>query len=260
MKYCIISLFLMLSLSSLAQEAKPIVVQNLYFPKPGKEEEVYQWRLHASAVRKNLGLPEGRVLKKLSGDALYYVIWECDYPSLMAREADVKALDQSEEFKNVQAHMSTLIQKFERNVWEVQAAPDEIQIRQKRVASNEAIAAHDAAGISNHWSRDILVLTSRNRQNVGKQQNADAFAKEFKAKQELVYIRTPEKIVVFSAAGMASETGTWVGRWQTGAERVEVTGTYYAKWIKSETQWLIRAEIYTPLTCRGDSYCRTFVK
>lgn len=263
MKTLIYALFLLTSISAFSQELKPIVVQNLYFPKPGKEEEVFQWRLHASEVRAKLGLPAGRVFRKISGDVTYYIVWECEYPSLAAREADVKALDQSTEFTKVQEHMGTLIQKFERNVWEVsdlKAGADEQQIRDNRLASNAGIKAHDTAAIAKHWTSDITVVTSRNAQNIGKQKNAEAFANEFKTRDSIVYIRTPSKVEVFLQAGMASETGTWVGKWKNGKENVVVTGSYYAKWIRSKTSWLIRAEVYTPLTCRGDSYCKGFVK
>jgi len=258
---CII--FLAIAFPVLAQEVKPIVVQNIYYPKPGKEDEVYQWRLHASDVRAQLGLPYGRVLKKLSGDATYFVVWECDYSSLAAREADVKALDQSPEFTKVQEHMGTLIQKFERNIWEVKEltpTADELQIRNNRLASNTAIKAHDTVGIAKHWTSDITVVTSRNAQNIGKKQNSEAFANEFKSKDSVVYIRTPSKVEVFFQAGMASESGTWIGKWKNGNESIVVTGNYYAKWIRSGTQWLIRSEVYTPLTCKGDSYCKSFVK
>ena len=105
--------------SSGAQETKAILVQNHYYPKPGKEDEVYKWRLHASAVRDSLGLPKGRVLKKLTGNGGPYVIWECEYASLDAREKDVTRIDQLSEFKKVQEHMGTLIEKFERYVWEI---------------------------------------------------------------------------------------------------------------------------------------------
>jgi hypothetical protein len=102
-----------------AQSQKSILVQNCYYPKDGKTEEVYQWRLHASEVRVKLGLPKGRVLKKISGNAGPYVLWICEYPSLAAREKDISLIDKSEAFKKVQAHMETLIEKFERFVWEI---------------------------------------------------------------------------------------------------------------------------------------------
>lgn len=120
----LLPIFLLVSLSivsinSMAQVNDTILVQNLYFPKLGKEEEVYTWRLHASEVRAKLGLPKGRVLKKLSGTGGPSVIWECAYPSLEAREKDVTVLDKSDEFKQVQAHMSTLLDKFERSVFTI---------------------------------------------------------------------------------------------------------------------------------------------
>ncbi len=36
-----------------------LVVQNYCYAKPGKVDEVYQWRLHASEVRARLGLARG---------------------------------------------------------------------------------------------------------------------------------------------------------------------------------------------------------
>lgn len=99
--------------------SKPILIQNHYYPKQGKEKEVYEWRLHASEVREKLGLPKGRVLKRISGEHQPFIIWECEYPSLEAREKDIKELDKSKEFKQVQEHMASLLEKFERSVWEI---------------------------------------------------------------------------------------------------------------------------------------------
>jgi hypothetical protein len=98
---------------------KHILVQNHYFPKPGKEEEVYEWRLHASEVRVKLGRAKGRVLKKLKGTNAPHVIWECEYPSMEACKESTSSLKQSAEFKKVQEHMRTLISRFERSVWEI---------------------------------------------------------------------------------------------------------------------------------------------
>ncbi|MEA1787430.1 hypothetical protein U1E44_15115 [Arenibacter sp. GZD96] len=100
--------------------ATKIVVQNLYYPKPGLETEVFQWRLHASAVRAKLQLPVGRVLQRIDTvDGQPYVIWECEYPNLDARAADVEKIGESKEFEEVQQHMGTLLAKFERSVWYV---------------------------------------------------------------------------------------------------------------------------------------------
>ncbi|HMG92078.1 MAG TPA: hypothetical protein VK589_18605 [Chryseolinea sp.] len=124
MKFAVVVFMLVLSTIGYLQQSKPIVVQNAYFPKAGKEKEVYEWRLHASDVREKLGLPKGRVLRRISvpttiGSNGSYVIWECEYSSMEERQRDVEKLDQSEEFKKVQEHMTTLLDKFERTVWEV---------------------------------------------------------------------------------------------------------------------------------------------
>lgn len=106
-------------------EPGAIIVRNEYWAKPGLEDEVYAHRLHASAVRARLGLATGRVLRRL-GDAEDRpdVVWECEYSSLEAREADISALHASGEFKPVMEKMGTLIDRFERSVWRV-ASGDE---------------------------------------------------------------------------------------------------------------------------------------
>jgi hypothetical protein len=95
----------------------PIIIQNMYWAKPGKADDVYSWRLHASDVRVKLGLPRGRVLRR-KGDSttLPDVIWECEYPNADARSSDVATTSHSPEFKEVEAHMDTLIRQFDRIV------------------------------------------------------------------------------------------------------------------------------------------------
>jgi len=105
---------------------KALVVQNFYYALPGKADEVYLWRVHASEVRARLGLAVGRVLRRTpasGNDAkdaeLPDVVWECEYPSLEARAADLARLDASREFDSVEAHMRTLIRRFRRAVFTV---------------------------------------------------------------------------------------------------------------------------------------------
>ena len=110
-----------------------IVVQNYYYALPGKAEEVYEWRLHASEVRARLGLPKGRVLRRVAQPAattqqtgmkpdslnLPDVIWECEYSSIAERNSDVERLGRSPEFEQVEKHMDTLIRHFERAIFEL---------------------------------------------------------------------------------------------------------------------------------------------
>ena len=98
-----------------------IVVENYYYAKAGKADEVYQWRMHASDVRVRLGFARGRVLRRIvSSDQtgqskeLPDVVWQCEYPSIEARQAEADAIATKPEFEEVQKHMSTLIRRFER--------------------------------------------------------------------------------------------------------------------------------------------------
>lgn len=108
----------------IAHADEAIVVQNHYYPKPGLEREVLRTRLEASAVRRELGLEVGRVLLRTGdADGQPYVVWECDYPSVQAREKDAAAAEGAPAFKAVQEKMGTLIARFERRVWSVQSLP-----------------------------------------------------------------------------------------------------------------------------------------
>jgi len=96
-----------------------LVVQNVYYPKSGMEDEVLATRLEASAVRRELGLAAGRVLRRIDGpDDAPYVMWEAEYESQAGRERDVAALDGTD-FEKVADHMGTLLDHFGRTVWEV---------------------------------------------------------------------------------------------------------------------------------------------
>jgi hypothetical protein len=103
-----------------------IVVQNYYYALPGKSEEVYRLRLHASEVRASLGLARGRVLRraadptaKAPNPPLPDVIWECDYASASARESDVEALGRSEEFQRIETRMDSLLGHFQRALFTI---------------------------------------------------------------------------------------------------------------------------------------------
>ena len=134
-------------------------------------------------------------------------------------------------------------------------SPDETAIRDVRMKSNQAIAEHDTVAVATAWTEDFLVISSTNSLAVGREENRKLFTSIFAARPDVIYIRTPKKIDVMEEWGMASEEGAWEGRWTDGAEKIEIEGTYYAKWHKIAGQWMIRAEVFTPTRCKGGSYC-----
>jgi ketosteroid isomerase-like protein len=132
---------------------------------------------------------------------------------------------------------------------------DEKLIRDARIRSNEAIAKQDTTALAEIWTSDFHIISSRNFEVSGMENNRHNFAKEFASKKELLYVRTANKVEVFANWNMASEQGTWTGQWPEPDGLVKLTGTYLAKWHKVNDRWKIRAEIFVPLTCTGSSFC-----
>lgn len=137
-----------------------------------------------------------------------------------------------------------------------QGAPSsDAAIRAARAQSNQAIAAHDMAGIARHWMPDVHIVTSTSTQGSGRDVNSRRMAQQFERRPDTVYVRTPAAVDVFPAWGVASERGEWTGRWTEPDGVVQVSGTYLAQWRQVDGTWLIQAEVFVPTACRGSSYC-----
>ncbi len=132
---------------------------------------------------------------------------------------------------------------------------NERSIRAARIDHNRAIATHDTVAMAKYWTDDYNIVSSRNSHRTGKVLNVRFFTEEFTAKPDVVYTRNTDKIEVFEPWSMAAENGHWEGTWIDNGSPIKLTGTYYAKWHKVGGQWLIRAEIFVPLSCSGGDLC-----
>jgi uncharacterized protein (TIGR02246 family) len=132
---------------------------------------------------------------------------------------------------------------------------DEQLIREARARSNQAIAAHDLAGIARMMMPDIHVVSSTSTQTAGRDANRERFAAQFTSRPDTIYIRKPAAIEVNVPWAVASERGEWTGRWTEPDGKLEIGGTYQAQWRKVDGQWLIQAELYVPTRCAGAKYC-----
>lgn len=132
---------------------------------------------------------------------------------------------------------------------------DETLIRSVRQKSNDAIARQDTVALAETWTTDYHIISSRNFEISGMENNRHNFAREFATKKELLYVRTTGNLELFTDWNMASESGTWTGQWREPDGLVKFSGTYLAKWHKVGGQWKIRAEIFVPLSCSGSSFC-----
>lgn len=138
-----------------------------------------------------------------------------------------------------------------------QGAQDEPVIRQLRASSNAAIARHDTAGIGAIFAQNIVVVTSNSTHGVGREDNVKRFADQFRTRTDVVYLRTPDEVRVFTPWSMASERGHWTGSWTDVDGKIQIGGSYFAKWRKVNGQWLVESETYVPERCTGGVYCQT---
>ena len=134
-------------------------------------------------------------------------------------------------------------------------SPDEEQIRQARKTSNHAIEIKDTNLIANFWTSDYHLISSRNAEVSGLENNRHLFAKELYTKKGVQYIRNTNSISIHPEWEMAAESGTWTGQWQESDGLIQISGSYYAKWHKVNGTWKIRAEIFVAEKCSGSKAC-----
>ncbi len=128
-------------------------------------------------------------------------------------------------------------------------------VRAARARSNAAIAAHDTAALAALASTSYHSVSSRNVHTSGRSGVGTQYGGTFAALPDVLYVRTPQEVRVYAPWAMADERGTWVGTWTEPDGGVTIRGRYTAKWRRINGVWLLEAEVFTPLTCRGSSYC-----
>jgi len=130
-------------------------------------------------------------------------------------------------------------------------------IRIRRESSNRAIAAHDTAGIGAILAANVVVVSSNSQHTDGRDANVLRFAEQFRTRPDVVYRRTPSDVRVFEPWRMASERGQWTGSWTDADGKIEIGGSYFAKWRIINGAWLVESETYVPERCTGGAYCAT---
>lgn len=132
---------------------------------------------------------------------------------------------------------------------------DEQRIRARRESSNAAIARHETAGIGAILAPNVIVVTSNSIHRASREANMQSFADQFRARPDVVYRRTPDEVRVFEPWLMASERGRWTGSWSDPDGKIQISGSYFAKWRKIGGEWFVESETYVPETCTGGAYC-----
>ncbi len=102
--------------------------------------------------------------------------------------------------------------------------------------------------LSRCWAPDYLVVTATNAHGVGREASVERLSQELRAKPDLLIVRHPTEVEVFTAWGMAAERGHWESGWSATEGRFGMSGRYFAKWQKYlDAGWLIQGELYVPL-------------
>jgi len=94
-----------------------IVESTHYYARAGQEEAVLAQRRIATDLRMRLGLPPGRIFRKLEG-AGPDVRWECPFATRADYDRDMAARAASPEFAASRQAMHSLLERFERHLQE----------------------------------------------------------------------------------------------------------------------------------------------
>ena len=124
-------------------------------------------------------------------------------------------------------------------------------IRDLRLQSNEAFAAHDIAAIVSFFDEDYQITTSVGAMSQGIDEQIDGLETLFESRPVVTYVRTPESITISRSNPLATESGTWEGIWTTANGPVKTGGSYSAMWRRVDGQWRTRAELFVALYCDG---------
>lgn len=124
-------------------------------------------------------------------------------------------------------------------------------IRTRRAAFNDAIAAHDVAAAVSFLDADYQITTGAGDTSQGRFNEIEAWREVFTTADDIVYVRTPERVDVASPPVRGYESGRWHGSWTAPDGLQELGGRYTAHWRLVDGRWRIRSEIFVTLWCDG---------
>ena len=133
---------------------------------------------------------------------------------------------------------------------------DETIIRDSRAASNQALAAHNAAAFAQILKDDVIVTAASGKLIQGRAVMQQEIEARWKAQPDLLFVRTPSTIEISRSDPAASERGTWTGHATTASGPADWRGEYQAVWRKTISgagvpSWTIASELFVALDCAG---------
>jgi ketosteroid isomerase-like protein len=127
-------------------------------------------------------------------------------------------------------------------------------IRLQRHRYNEAISRRNVDEICAFFTQDYHVVTARGLQSHGIEEQRKRWSDVFAQDTVVIYRRNTKGIRLSEESDAAQEHGYWAGKYLINNKITFAGGVYSAKWLKqSNGLWLVQAEIFTMLRCRGNA-------
>ena len=117
-------------------------------------------------------------------------------------------------------------------------------IRVLRAQSNQAIDARNPDAVCALMTPDVTITVANGPVLRGRDTVRAAFAAQMVDPAFRGYVRTPSQVAHTDGAGVARETGAWVGRWLGRKGIVEQRGTYVAEWVLTPVGWRTSMEFF----------------
>jgi len=130
-------------------------------------------------------------------------------------------------------------------------ARDASDIRAARRAQTAAMAVGNIDLAATWWTEDIAIRRGLGAPVTGLAAYKAILDRAPVSDTALVYDRTTTGVTVSDHWPLAFETGASAAR-RGGKGTALITGQYSAQWVKRNGKWLIRAEVFVALRCRGD--------
>ena len=121
-------------------------------------------------------------------------------------------------------------------------------IRERRLLTNELIAAHDSDKLKPFFDPKVTVIAGDGNVISGRDAVMEAFHAQFQDPSFVGYVRTTETVTPDKRGARAAESGSWVGTWHGDEGTRESRGRYLACWKKAGGKWVIESELFVTLS------------
>lgn len=130
------------------------------------------------------------------------------------------------------------------------------EVEKQREHFNQIVAFRRMAELGALVTDDVEWI-SPSRVVSGRKNLVRAQETRVKKDPDLVQIFTTERVQRHPDWPVAAESGRWSESWQEQGEAIEMSGSYYALWTLKDGQWRLRSQILTPLSCKGEKFCKS---